>query len=106
MATVEVSRKKLPHPVRDGVRSYKVICDEDAVGSLGMGESMTFDPGPGSHTLRIKIDFMKSKTIAFDLTEDGAARFECEPGGSYFAAFIDFFKPEGWVKLVRLDQPG
>jgi len=49
---------------------------------------------------------MKSKTIAFDLTEDGVARFECEPGGSYFAAFTDFFKPEGWVKLVRLDQPG
>jgi len=105
MARVEVRRKKLPHPVRDGIRSYKVVCDDVVVGSLDMGQSLAFDPGSGSHTLRVKIDFLKSRAIKFDLAADGIASFECEPGGSYFMAIFDMIKSEGYVALRRIDQP-
>jgi hypothetical protein len=92
--------------VRDGLRFYKVVCDQMVVGSLVMGQCLTFDPGKGSHILRIKIDFLTSNTILFELARDGVARFEGEPGGPNLAASIDMFKAERYVKLNRLDPPG
>ena len=62
-------------------------------------------PDPALSTLRVKIDFLKSRAIKFDLAADGIASFECEPGGSYFMAIFDMIKSEGYVALRRLDQP-
>ena len=75
------------------------------VGCLGMGQSLAFDPGPGSHTLRVKIDLLNSRAIEFETTVDGLASFEYEPGGSCVMAIVDMIKSDGYVALRRIDQP-
>jgi hypothetical protein len=100
LAAIEITRRKLPHPVRDGARSYKAVLDGRIVGKLRMGDVLKLDVQPGPHRLCIKIDFKKSNSIAFDLGPDTVERFACEPGGPYMAAFFDLFKAEGYVTLT------
>lgn len=103
MAAIEITRSKLSHPVRDGVRSYKVVLDGRPVGRLRMGDVLKLDVQPGPHSLCIKIDWKKSNTIPFDLGPDDVERFACEPGGPNLAALVDLFKKEGYVRLTRFD---
>ena len=106
MATIEVSRKKLPHPVRDGVRSYKVVLDGEEVAKLKMGDTTEISSHPGHHTLWMRLDFKKSNTIQFELRPDTTTRFECEPGGRYLMALVDLFRSGRYIALRQIEDGG
>ena len=99
---IEVTRRLLPHPVRDGARAYRVVLDGTVVSRVSMGESVDFSCEPGPHSLWMKIDFKKSNTINFTVDPDWTARFECEPGGRYLMALLDLFRAGKYVSLRQL----
>jgi len=99
---IEVTRRRLPQPVRDGVRAYKVILDGTVVSKVSMGESVEFSCEPGPHKLWIKIDFKKSNTIDFTVEPDWTAQFECAPGGRYLMAVVDVFRSGKYIKVRQL----
>jgi len=101
---IEVSRRRLPHPVRDGVRAYNVVLDGTVVSKVSMGETVAFSCEPGLHSLWIKIDFKRSSAINFTVEPDWTARFECEPGGRYFMALLDVFRAGKYVRVRQLGQ--
>ena len=103
-AKIEVTRRQLPHLVRDGVRAYKVVLDGRVVSKLRMGDSVECSCEPGPHRLWIKIDFKKSNTVEFTVHPDGTARFECEPGGPYLMALVDLFRSGKYIKVRQVGE--
>ena len=103
-AKVEVTRKLLPHPVRDGLRAYKLVFDGTVVSKLGMGDSVEFSCEPGPHRLWMRIDFKQSNTIDFTVEPGGRARFVCQPGGSYLMGLVDVFRPGKYIKVRQVGE--
>jgi hypothetical protein len=59
------------------MRRYFVLIDGTKVGALREGETATFDVPPGSHEVRIKIDWVGSRSAAVRLAEGEIAHFRC-----------------------------
>lgn len=61
----------------DALRSYEIILDGNVIGQIHNGEVFEYAPSPGSHTLRLKIDWCGSNQLNFDVQEDEVVNFEC-----------------------------
>jgi hypothetical protein len=61
----------------DRMRTYRILVDDREVGDLADGESETFDVEPGSHAMKITIDWCSSNTVTFALAADQQLLLEC-----------------------------
>jgi len=72
--TITVSRTT---SYADRLRRYGVYLDGVHAGSLGAGESVSFNASPGKHSLVVKIDWCGSNIFEVDCAPGGVLSFEC-----------------------------
>jgi len=60
----------------DRARAYKVVLDDEVIGSIKNGEEKEFDVHVGRHELFLKIDWCSSNSISFD-ADGSVLNFEC-----------------------------
>jgi hypothetical protein len=86
---------------QDRTRRYRIYVDGILVGDVGNGETKELDLEPGSHLLRLKIDWTGSPEIP---VEGGADRVvvRCRPNtkGTFLGrAIMSYAKPRDWIVL-------
>jgi hypothetical protein len=64
---------------RDTLRAYKVVVDGEEVGRIRDGETLDFVVPPGSHRLRLKIDWTGSKELTFLVRHGEIRSFSSSP---------------------------
>jgi hypothetical protein len=74
MARIEIKRGK---GYKDAIRSYQVELDDEVIGSIKAGEGVGFDVQPGTHHLRMKIDWCSSGYLDFEINDGQTLSFEC-----------------------------
>ena len=75
---IRISRKAA---FQDRFRAYKIVLDDEEIGTIRANETREFEVSPGKHTLVIKIDWATSNTIEFTHGEkDKILDFEVSGG--------------------------
>jgi hypothetical protein len=64
---------------RDALRSYQVVIDGQTCGKVKPGQTRSFPVSDGAHTVRLKISWCSSPTIAFSVVNSRAS-FACVAG--------------------------
>jgi len=100
LTTITVQRS--PGGYRDRMRAYKILIDNQAVGTVKPGESVTTAAAPGTHTVRMKVDWCSSPAITVIAAPGTDSAFFCEPGGSAAAALFSLFRPGSYISLKQL----
>ena len=103
MATALVEVQRELSGLRDHLRSYQVVIDEEVVGLLSAGESLIFEVGPGSHELFLKIDWCRSEKLNIALEAGQTVAFRCAPNGNPLTEFYWIsFGRHRYLKLSRV----
>jgi hypothetical protein len=84
-ATIQVCRP--PGGWTDRARKYGVHVDGEERGKLGHGETLDLAVEPGSHAVRLKVDWCSSRTLDLDLADGETARLEAAPRFALTAIF-------------------
>ncbi|TXL65683.1 hypothetical protein FHP05_06050 [Cerasibacillus terrae] len=61
----------------DRLRKYKVILDEEEVGSIGPRGTFEYPINPGLHTLYLQIDWCRSEKLEFESQNNEILKFKC-----------------------------
>ena len=61
----------------DRLRAYKVRVDDQVLGSVRAGESVTIPVSPGRHSLMLRIDWCGCEQIDFQVQPGEQVYFEC-----------------------------
>ena len=88
----------------DRNRLYKVLIDDREVGGVWGAQSVAFDVPPGEHTVRIKIDFMGSNTVAVELQQLETAELACRGGGPFRALYTTVFFRNRYLDLHPMTE--
>jgi hypothetical protein len=100
-AGIRIEREAAPW--RDRARKYKVVVDAAEIGTVADGETQEFRLEPGEHSLRLKLDWAGSATVALTLAVGEVATFRCRPGGrSWSALWQSIFARNRYIVL----EPG
>jgi len=51
------------------LRNYKVYLDEKEIGVIANGQTKAFDISPGVHSVRLKIDWVGSQKLMFEIAD-------------------------------------
>ena len=98
MGSVTVSREKAAW--RDRVRAYDLKVDGGKVGSVKSGSTLTVPLTPGTHIVRMTIDWCSSKELSLDGSMDH--QLFCKAGGSSRSAILDIlFGRNEYISLER-----
>ena len=65
----------------DRLRSYRVIVDGNDVGRIRAGEAWEYDVSPGHHTIRLRIDWTGSPSLAIQFSPGEVVELEVEKIG-------------------------
>lgn len=71
---IEIKREK---GWNDQYRKYKVILNEEKIGTIGAQETFKYQLDPGRHTLYLKIDWCRSKKVEFEIQSHEVLTFKC-----------------------------
>ncbi len=71
---IKINRKK---EYNDKFREYEVILDNNYLGNIYAGETKNFEVASGNHTIYLKIDWCRSNTLDFHVSENEVFEFEC-----------------------------
>lgn len=61
----------------DRLRKYKIILDEEKIGTIRLKETFEYRLTPGKHTLYLKIDWCRSNKVEFEIQENETLTFKC-----------------------------
>ncbi|MGW0230875.1 hypothetical protein ACWDWO_21390 [Actinopolymorpha singaporensis] len=71
-----------PAKWRDKWRAYRILVDGVQVGRVRRGESTTVTLTPGTHHVRLRIDWCTSPEVSVDITAGEQSELECGPARS------------------------
>ena len=83
---ITISRKR---GYADKIRKYKVIVDNNYLGTINAGETKDFEVPPGKHTIYLKIDWCRSNKLDFNLSENEVIEFDCGSSLTGWRLFIN-----------------
>jgi len=89
----------------DRRRDYRVLLDGDEIGRLADGDTKSFPTTPGTHSLKLKIDWAGSNEISFDANTAQTVTFECISslrGWRVAFAVFALFWPSSYIRLERV----
>jgi hypothetical protein len=87
---------------RDRRRRYKVLLDDEQVGTIGDREVQAYLVAPGEHVVRLKLDWTTSNKVTVQLGETEDINLVCRPGGGDLrTAFDAVFKHRSYMKLEQ-----
>jgi hypothetical protein len=100
---LRLTRQTSPHS--DRARKYRVLLDGDEVARLKWGERLELPVSPGSHRLRLKIDWTGSPELQFTIEPGQALNFVCRPARSAVLGVDSLFESirqrDRWLVLER-----
>ena len=103
-STISIKRESV---FADKLRNYRVVLDGVIIGDIADGEKKNFDIDPGTHTLRMKIDWAGSNRVTFDASKNKTIHFKCAGnivGSKRLLAIVyALFLFNRWVELKRID---
>jgi hypothetical protein len=73
-----VTLKRLPRPVNDLFRSYKVFISNTFAGTIRRGRTKSFDVAPGHHEIHLEIDWCRSRDLPLDLGPGEEVKLICK----------------------------
>ncbi len=89
---------------RDRLRKYTVLLDGDSAGAIQDGQSETFSVEPGSHSVRLKLDWTRSETVNVTVLEGSVVNLKCGPRGGSFTLLPDvLLRPGSYLRLEASD---
>ncbi|MTI96927.1 MAG: hypothetical protein FH749_15905 [Firmicutes bacterium] len=77
----------------DRVRAYKVVLNDEVVGTISNGQQIELNVPPGRHRLNLKIDWCRSNIVEFEMSEH-PINFECGSnlrGAKFLLPFIEIY---------------
>jgi len=84
------------------VVAYAVYLDGKQIGSIRNDSTERFKIETGSHDLRIRIQWLSSPTVEFQIGPDDTVCFECTPKRlSPFTFLGNVFRPHRQIDLYR-----
>jgi hypothetical protein len=102
MASAQIQVRRGPQRYPDALRSYAVVLDGNPVGKVARGESITVDTEPGTHSLRMKIDWARSRDLELVLTDGQTIAVECWPSAGLLMGLLWPY----WLTLGRTRYVG
>ncbi len=89
-------------------RKYKIIVDDDNMGTIKYGEIVEIPVQPGEHELYLKIDWCRSNKIAFTIAYGEPLQFRCCYRGDCTNAlqglYYVFIKPHEFLLLEEVND--
>ena len=89
----------------DWIRKYASLVDGRKNGTIQNGATKTISLQPGTHTLKMRIDWCSSNSISFDVKSNERVRFRC---GSnlhgprvFLVLFFLLFAPSNYLYLRK-----
>jgi hypothetical protein len=76
-ARARVTLKRLPRPLGDIGRTYKVFIDDQVVGAIRRKETKTFEVSPGRHRIHLEIDWCSSRRVSVELPPGEEVKLTC-----------------------------
>lgn len=61
------------------MRSYRIVLDGETVGSVGRGETVVVETGPGLHELHLAVDWARSPSLELELEHADELIVRCWP---------------------------
>lgn len=103
-AIIEIRRVK---KYAGSFRSATVFMDREEVGSLGSGETQSFEVSPGYHTVEVAIGSVPSPAFEVTVQAGQSAIFECEFRTGFAATSLDLrcTRKPGSVREAPSRQP-
>jgi hypothetical protein len=98
-----VTLKRLPRPVADLLRSYKVIIDGTFVGAIRRRQTRSFDVSPGQHEIHLTIDWCRSRSIQLELLPGEEAHLSCKARSLFGGRGVAH--PDDYI-MVDVAEPG
>jgi hypothetical protein len=90
---------------RDRRRPYRVLVDNELVGTVGDQEVQTFSVSPGEHTVWLKLDWTTSNKVQVLVGETEEVGLVCRPGGGDLSTGFDaIFKHRSYMELELLQN--
>lgn len=95
-----------PKAFRDKLRDYKVLVDEEPVGTLREGGKFVLELAPGEHTVQCKVDWCSSPRPTVTFPDEGDVCMTVEPNGGPFTAVIQIvLEPKNYLRLTVDGEP-
>jgi hypothetical protein len=80
--------------------AYKVLVDDEVIGTVRNGDTVELVVQAGDHRLRLRVAGKHSPEVAFSVAAGGAASFDCGPAGSTLNALYQaIFERNAYIKL-------
>ncbi len=89
---------------QDRARDYKVLVDGKEAGKVGSNCESTIELEPGTHTVRLQIDWCHSPEIRVSASPGEAIHLECGPNATPFLVlfYVTVWKDRYmWLRKVR-----
>ena len=87
---------------RDRVRAYRILIDGTEAGRVRRGATWKLAVPPGSHRMRLAIDWGRSREAGFDVRPGETARFRCGPSAGSWRIVYDM--TIGWSRYISLTR--
>jgi hypothetical protein len=85
---------------RDRVRAYRIFIDGTEAGRVRHGATWKLAVPPGSHRMRLAIDWGRSPEAGFDVQPGETACFRCGPSAGSWRILYDM--TIGWGRYISL----
>jgi hypothetical protein len=83
------------------LRSIIIYIDGKRAGKVRNGQSVLFDVAPGSHAVRIRLDWMKTEPLEVHVGPSETVTLECQTGARLVAAGLGGV--ENRISIRRLE---
>lgn len=82
------------------MRRYTIEIDDAPVGSIRRGETAEFDVRPGSHEVRLTVDWASSPTVVITVGDGERIILTAGPGGTAWSGLKHLAdRPESYINL-------
>ena len=99
-AELRLSRQWGSYAVRG--KSWQVIVDGEAVGSIGHRQTIELPVDPGEHTLRVKAsERYISRERRFEAIDEQVVNFRCHGPVALPMLLVSLIKPDLWITLKQ-----
>ena len=98
-ASIRLSRESARW--RDRARAYRVLIDGSEVARIRDGETAHLPVEPGTHSLRLRLDWAGSREVKFTVGDSEEVGFSCRPGTglAIWILLQSLFVRDRWVIL-------
>lgn len=86
----------------DAARAYQIYVDDEKKAELRRGATEDFFVAPGTHRIRLKLDWCGSPELEFTVGPEETVEFDCGNNTKgFFAMYYVLFAPNEYLRLAK-----